>query len=30
MLALAGLGAEIWREIDTDEYLEQERGSWQS
>ena len=30
MLTLAGLGAEIWREIDTDEYLEQERASWQT
>jgi len=30
MLSLAGLGAEIWREIDVAAYLEQERASWQS
>ena len=30
MLSLAGLGAEIWREIDIAAYLEQERASWQS
>jgi len=30
MLSLAGLGAEIWQEIDVDAYLEQERASWQS
>jgi hypothetical protein len=28
MLSLAGLGAEIWREIDVADYLEQERNSW--
>ena len=30
MLSLAGLGAEIWQEIDVATYLEQERTSWQS
>jgi hypothetical protein len=30
MLSLAGLGADIWREIDVDEYLEQERASWEN
>jgi len=30
MLSLAGLGAELWQEIDTDVYLEQERASWGS
>ena len=30
MLSLAGLGVEIWQEIDTTAYLEQERASWQS
>ena len=29
MLALAGLGAEVWREIDVSAYLEQERASWE-
>ena len=29
MLSLAGLGQEIWQEMDTDAYLEQERASWQ-
>ena len=28
MLSLAGLGAELWREVDVDTYLEQERASW--
>jgi hypothetical protein len=28
MLTLAGLGAELWREIDVAAYLEQERSSW--
>ena len=28
MLSLAGLGAELWREVDVDAYLEQERASW--
>ena len=30
MLALAGLGAELWAQIDVDAYLEQERTSWDS
>ena len=30
MLSLAGLGAEIWKEIDVTTYLEQERASWDS
>ena len=30
MLSLVGLGAELWREIDTDAYLEQERAGWDS
>ena len=29
MLSLAGLGAEIWHEIDVDAYLAQERISWE-
>jgi len=29
MLSLAGLGAEIWQEVDVDAYLAQERESWQ-
>jgi len=29
MLSLAGLGAEIWQQIDVDEYLAQERASWE-
>lgn len=29
MLSLVGLGAEIWQEIDIDEYLAQERVSWE-
>jgi hypothetical protein len=28
MLSLAGVGAELWREIDIDAYLERERASW--
>lgn len=28
MLSLAGLGAELWQEVDVDAYLEQERASW--
>ena len=28
MLSLAGLGAELWQNIDVDAYLEQERASW--
>ena len=30
MLSLAGLGAELWREVNAAEYLEQERASWES
>jgi hypothetical protein len=29
MLSLAGVGAELWREIDVDAYLEGERASWE-
>jgi hypothetical protein len=28
MLSLVGLGAELWRKLNTDAYLEQERASW--
>ena len=28
MLSLAGLGAEVWQEIDVAAYLDQERASW--
>ena len=28
VLSLVGLGAEVWREVDVDEYVDQERGSW--
>lgn len=30
MLSLAGVGAELWQDIDVAAYLEQERASWQS
>ena len=30
MLSLAGLGAELWQEIDVAAYLERERTSWES
>jgi hypothetical protein len=30
MLSLAGLGAEIWKDLDVATYLEQERASWDS
>lgn len=30
MLSLAGLGEEIWRGLDVEDYLEQERASWGS
>ena len=30
MLSLAGLGADIWRDLDVATYLEQERASWES
>ena len=28
ILSTLGLGAELWQEIDTDAYIEQERSSW--
>ena len=28
MLSVAGLGEELWQEVDVDAYLEQERASW--
>jgi hypothetical protein len=30
MLSLAGLGAEVWAQIDVADYLERERASWDS
>ena len=30
MLSLAGLGAEIWKDLDLTTYLEQERAGWDS
>jgi hypothetical protein len=30
ILTLAGLGAELWAQIDADTYLEQKRASWGS
>ena len=30
ILSLAGLGVEIWAQIDIADYLEQERASWDS
>ena len=30
MLSLAGMGAELWRQIDVDAYLEQERANWEN
>jgi len=29
MLSLAGLGAELWRQIDVDAYVAGERANWQ-
>jgi hypothetical protein len=29
MLSLAGLGAELWQKIDVEEYLAEERASWE-
>jgi hypothetical protein len=29
MLSTLGLGAELWQEIDSDAYIEQERDSWE-
>ena len=28
LLSQAGLGADLWQEIDVDAYIEQERASW--
>ena len=28
LLSQAGLGADLWQEIDVDTYIEQERASW--
>ena len=30
MLSLAGLGADVWQDLDVSQYLEQERASWDS
>ena len=30
ILSLAGLGAELWQDIDVAAYLDQERDSWES
>ncbi len=30
LLALAGVGAEVWSKVDTDAYINQERDSWQA
>ena len=30
ILSTLGVGAEVWQEIDTDAYIEQERQSWDS
>ncbi len=30
LLSLAGLGSELWEQIDVAAYLEQERASWES
>ena len=30
ILSTLGLGAELWQEIDSDAYLEQERESWEN
>jgi hypothetical protein len=29
ILTLEGLGAEIWHELDSDEYIQRERESWE-
>ena len=29
LLTLAGVGAEVWQEVDTDTYINEERDSWQ-
>ncbi|HRX05256.1 MAG: hypothetical protein KDI07_25110, partial [Anaerolineae bacterium] len=30
MLSLAGLGADVWQDLDVSQYLERERASWDS
>ena len=30
LLSLAGVGAEVWTNVDTDAYINQERDSWQN
>ena len=30
VLSLAGVGAEVWQAVDVDEYLEEERASWEN
>jgi len=30
MLSLAGLGVELWQEVDVAAYLEEERASWEN
>ena len=30
LLDLAGVGAEVWAEVDANDYLNQERDSWQN
>jgi hypothetical protein len=30
LLDLAGVGAEVWRDVDVDDYITQERDSWQA
>ena len=30
MLSLAGVGADLWQTIDVDDYLGQERASWEN
>lgn len=30
IMELEGLGAEIWQDVDTQTYIDQERDSWQS
>lgn len=27
--AMRGLGAEVWRDVNVEEYIEKERGSWE-
>ena len=30
MLSMAGVGADLWRDLDVAEYIERERSSWES